>query len=68
MPRWLIRASAAVEDEADSMGRPTDLPAPVPGAHLALVGDNPEVSFDSRQMGPFPVARVLGTVRGRHSD
>jgi signal peptidase I len=34
----------------------------VPPGRLILLGDNKETSFDSRQVGYFPVERVLGAV------
>ncbi|WP_307805400.1 S26 family signal peptidase [Streptomyces spirodelae] len=36
--------------------------APVPRGRLVLLGDNAHHSVDSRQLGYFPVARVLGVV------
>ncbi|MEU4568399.1 S26 family signal peptidase [Micromonospora sp. NPDC023956] len=32
----------------------------VPAGHVVLLGDNPEVSRDSRHFGPVPLDRVLG--------
>ncbi|MEV7342647.1 S26 family signal peptidase [Streptomyces sp. NPDC093544] len=37
----------------------------VPPGSFFLLGDNADVSFDSRQMGWFPLERVLGTVYRR---
>ncbi|GIH15074.1 hypothetical protein Raf01_32460 [Rugosimonospora africana] len=59
--RWMIKRVAAVP------GDPTP-PVPglpggtVPAGALVLLGDNQRSSFDSRQIGYFPLARVLGTV------
>jgi signal peptidase I len=63
---WLLKRVAAVS------GDPTPTSAPetrtniltdsVPNGHLYLLGDNAAKSFDSRQMGFFPVGRVLGVV------
>ncbi|MEU9338864.1 signal peptidase I [Streptomyces sp. NPDC048290] len=36
----------------------------VPPGRLVLLGDNPDSSVDSRQLGYFPAARVLGVVLG----
>lgn len=38
----------------------------VPEGFVVLLGDNPRVSYDSRQAGFFPRDRVLGRVFGRH--
>ena len=34
----------------------------VPRGYIAVLGDNPDVSEDSRFYGPVPIADVLGTV------
>ncbi len=60
--QWLVKRVAAGPGEPWT-GYVGGEPLPVPAGHLALVGDNPEVSFDSRQMGPFPLTRVLGMAR-----
>lgn len=39
----------------------------VPAGQLVLLGDNPAVSFDSREVGYFPAERVLGVVSRRRT-
>ncbi|MFL6076543.1 MAG: S26 family signal peptidase [Mycobacteriales bacterium] len=59
--RWMIKRVVAVAgDRTRQVGR---LPGGVvpPGA-LVLLGDNRRGSFDSRDVGYFPVERVLGIV------
>ena len=41
------------------------LPAVVPAGHLAVAGDNPAHSQDSRHLGYIPLPEVLGRVRIR---
>ena len=36
----------------------------VPPNYVWIEGDNKEHSFDSRNMGPIPIACILGKVRG----
>lgn len=58
--QWLVkRVAAAAGDAWVTREGVTDR---VPAGHLLLLGDNAAVSFDSRQMGSFPVDRVLGAV------
>jgi signal peptidase I len=58
--QWLVkRVAAGPGDPWIAEAGATDR---VPPGHLLLLGDNASVSFDSRQMGPFPVSRVLGAV------
>lgn len=67
--RWMIKRVAAAPGDpvpplpalcAVAGGR-------VPPNRLVLLGDNPSVSIDSRQLGYFPMERTLGTVRRRLS-
>ncbi|GAA2068526.1 hypothetical protein GCM10009801_16840 [Streptomyces albiaxialis] len=64
--QWMIKRVAAA---------PGALPPPgvsggrVPPGQVVLLGDNPRRSVDSRQLGHFPAARVLGVtlrVRATH--
>ncbi|WP_411114434.1 S26 family signal peptidase [Streptomyces sp. 029-5] len=63
--RWLIKRVAAVAGDPvlpGQLGR-MNLPGErVPEGHFILLGDNPRVSFDSRQIGFFPRSRILGKV------
>ncbi|MFD3628446.1 S26 family signal peptidase [Streptomyces sp. NPDC058698] len=58
--QWLVKRVAATA--GDTWSTEAGLIERVPSGHLLLLGDNAAVSFDSRQMGPFPVDRVLGAV------
>lgn len=54
--QWLIkRVSGIPGDHVPEIGT-------VPPGKLILLGDNPSVSLDSRQLGFFSSERVLGTV------
>jgi len=52
---WMIKRAAAVP------GEPWD-DRPVPAGWLAVLGDNPDSSADSREFGLVPAASVLGAV------
>lgn len=58
--QWLLKRVRAVP--GDLWEAEEGKPQRVPEGQLVLLGDNTAVSFDSRQMGPFPVERVLGAV------
>ncbi|MFF5105750.1 S26 family signal peptidase [Streptomyces sp. NPDC000134] len=64
--QWLIKRVAAVPGDPvprDRVAALAEVPETrVPAGSLVLLGDNQEVSFDSRQVGYFPTERVLGTV------
>ncbi|MFE5998796.1 S26 family signal peptidase [Streptomyces sp. NPDC056454] len=55
-PKWLIKRVAGVPGDHVPEG------GIVPPGKLILLGDNPAVSLDSRQLGFFSSERVLGTV------
>lgn len=63
---WFIKRVAAVPGDPVPRAEVPAL-ADAPGAHvpegmLVLLGDNRSESYDSRSVGYFPAARVLGTV------
>ncbi len=43
-------------------GRAWEAESAVPRGHVAVLGDNPPISIDSRHTGSLPLRRVLGTV------
>ena len=65
-PQWIVkRVAATAGTPVRSDWLPTDLDgngAVVPARMLVLLGDNPDASFDSRQLGYFPVRDLLGVV------
>ncbi|GAA2230100.1 S26 family signal peptidase [Streptomyces amakusaensis] len=67
--QWLIKRVAAAPGDPVPRDRVPALAAVpeqrVPLGSLVLLGDNREVSFDSRRVGYFPAERVLGTVLRR---
>jgi signal peptidase I len=72
--RWLVkRVVAGPGDPVPAEVRAATNTTVVPRGAVVLLGDNAEVSYDSRQAGFFPLDRVLGPVvsgcipRGRGS-
>jgi signal peptidase I len=69
--QWLIKRVAAAPGDPVPRGQfpaLSNVPeARVPSGSLVLLGDNQQVSYDSRQLGYFPVERVLGRVTRRLS-
>jgi signal peptidase I len=63
---WLIKRVAAVPGDPVPRDRVPALAEVredrVPEGKLVLLGDNQDVSMDSREVGYFPVERVLGAV------
>jgi signal peptidase I len=63
---WFIKRVVAVPGDRvprDEVPALADLPEDrVPAGKVVLLGDNQEVSLDSRRLGYFPAERVLGTV------
>ncbi|CAM5304762.1 S26 family signal peptidase [Streptomyces abikoensis] len=63
---WLIKRVAALPGDPVPRDRVRSLGAAperyVPPGKVVLLGDNGKVSFDSRDVGYFPLDRVLGTV------
>lgn len=63
---WLIKRVAAVPGDPVPRHRlpilASSITERVPPGQLVLLGDNQCASFDSRQIGYFPVKRVLGAV------
>ncbi|MET8124887.1 S26 family signal peptidase [Streptomyces sp. NPDC005065] len=63
--RWLIKRVAAVAGDPVLTGQLGERDVSgllVPKGHFVLLGDNPRVSLDSRQIGFFPDSRILGKV------
>ena len=58
--RWIIKRVAALPGEPVPEGIAGTGDGTVPVRMLALLGDNPAASFDSRQVGFFPAERLLG--------
>ncbi|GGM40198.1 hypothetical protein GCM10012275_08970 [Longimycelium tulufanense] len=66
--QWYIKRVAAVPGDPvprSEVPALADVPGQsVPEGMLVLLGDNKDESYDSRYVGYFPAARVLGTVAG----
>lgn len=66
---WMIKRVLAMPGDPVPVARVpilSSMPGKrVPAGKVVVIGDNPSVSFDSRQVGYFPLGRVLGTVAGR---
>ncbi|MDJ1136354.1 S26 family signal peptidase [Streptomyces iconiensis] len=62
--QWMIKRVGALpgEPHAPDLGESGEVPGHVPSGRLVLLGDNPQHSVDSRQLGYFPAERVLGVV------
>jgi signal peptidase I len=63
--RWLVKRVVACAGEplpSELGGEPG---ASVPGGSVVVIGDNRELSVDSRHYGPVPGDRLLGRVSGR---
>lgn len=64
---WLVkRIAAGPGDPVPAAVRASVDADAVPDGVVVLLGDNPRVSYDSRQAGFFPRDRILGRVIGRH--
>lgn len=65
--RWIVkRVVALAGDRVPSVaaGKHSEGET-VPSGHLLVVGDNPEESYDSRQIGYIPAERVFGLILRR---
>ncbi|MEX2981183.1 S26 family signal peptidase [Streptomyces sp. C36] len=66
---WLIKRVAAVPGDPVPRHHVRSLATTperhVPPGRLVLLGDNSGISYDSREVGYFPLERVLGTVMRR---
>ena len=59
-PAWLVKRAAAVAGDPVPDGVPET--GPVPAGKLVLIGDNTEPGYDSRRIGYFDAATVLGVM------
>lgn len=66
--RWVVKRVAAVPGDPlpPAVAAATGAPAGsrVPPGHVAVLGDNPDESIDSRHYGPVALTRVLGVAVG----
>ena len=58
--RALVDGRPAEEPWVTNFGGRDYLPAVVPPGHVFVLGDNRPVSYDSRAIGPVPVASIRG--------
>jgi signal peptidase I len=62
--RWIVKRVVALAGDRVPSVAAGKLSAgeTVPPGHLLVVGDNPEESYDSRQIGYIPAERVFGLI------
>jgi signal peptidase I len=61
---WMIKRVAAIPGEPLPDGMPVTISAErsVPAGKIIVLGDNPDLSVDSRYLGYIPADRLLGVV------
>lgn len=59
-PPWLVKRAAAVPGDPVPDGVPET--GPVPAGKLVLIGDSTEPGYDSRRIGYFDAATMLGVM------
>jgi signal peptidase I len=65
--RWIVKRVVALPGDRVPPVAAGKLPEgeTVPPGHLLVVGDNPDESYDSRQIGYIPAERVFGLILRR---